>query len=96
MATPVEFPEQNWLLKKPDSMSDDECVSLPCFVDNQQVVSCWAFTPEEMAVLNANGGKLYMGVYGQSTPPIWLSPRNPFVRPDEQTEVIGTSLATMP
>ena len=40
MANPCASLEQNWELKKPESMSDEECSSLPCFVDNTQVVSC--------------------------------------------------------
>ncbi|RPD50049.1 hypothetical protein DNI29_04430 [Hymenobacter sediminis] len=93
MATPIEFPEQNWLLAKPADMTDEQCCSLPCFVDQTQVVSCWKLTEEELEEINRNGGKIYMGVYGASTPPIWLQPQNPFARPDEQAEVLGVSQA---
>lgn len=91
MALPTTFPEQNWQLGKPENMTDDECAPLPCFVDDNQVVSCWQLSPEDLAALQVNGGKVYMGVLGRSTPPIWLQAGNPFTVPGQPNEIIGTT-----
>jgi hypothetical protein len=45
---PIEFIEQNKTLGKPESMTDEECGSLPVFSDGNQCISCWQLTDEEI------------------------------------------------
>lgn len=73
-------------------MTDDECSALPCFVDNRQVVSCWQFSPEEVAEI-VRTGRIYLGVLGASTPPVWVTGTNPFTYPDQPNDIIGSTQA---
>jgi len=73
-------------------MSDEQCSSLPCFVDNTQVVSCWQLTQEECEEIGRTG-KIWLGVLGASTPPAWLSGINPFQQPEQPNETLGSSQA---
>ena len=77
VATPIEFPEQNYVLGKPKDWTDEQCVPLPCFIDQSQVVSCWQLTQQECEEIGRTG-KLFIGVAGATTPPIWITSINPF------------------
>ena len=80
MALPIEFPEQNSVLGKPKDWTDEQCAPLPCFINDEQVVSCWQFTTEELAEI-ARTGRVFIGVFappGTGTPPVWISGTNPF------------------
>lgn len=90
MASPSEFPEQNWLLGKPVDMTDEQCSALPCFIDAEQVVSCWQLTQEECEEIGRTG-KVFIGVRGASTPAMWLTGINPFSQPGVPNEVLGIS-----
>lgn len=70
---PIEFKEQTKVLNKPESMTDEECSSLPVFNDGKQCISCWQLTFRERlkALL---GGKIWLGILsGASQPPVWMS-----------------------
>jgi hypothetical protein len=80
MATPVEFPEQNHVLGKPKDWTDEQCASLPCFINEEQVVSCWLLSQEECEEIGRTG-RVYIGVFapaGNGTPPVWIQGTNPF------------------
>lgn len=87
MPEPVEFPEQNSLLTAPTGMPD--VYDLHCFVGRDlseriHHVSVWQFTPEEIAALIENGGKLYMGIISSGLPPSYLTVKDPisdFLKP---------------
>jgi hypothetical protein len=84
MALPVDFPEKNFVKQAPANMPD--CRPLPCWIDDTQVVSCWEFSPEELAEI-ARTGKMYISVLAPvSTPPMWLTGLNPFVQPEPAAE----------
>lgn len=77
---PIEFPEQNGCLGKPESMSDEECTPLPVYRDGNQCVSCWQLSDEEIIRLIQNDGKIYLCVLsGITQPPVWLAVDNPFL-----------------
>jgi hypothetical protein len=67
---PIKFKEQNFTLGKPPNMSDNECMSLPCFRDGNQVISKWKLSEEEKAHV-AEHGFIWISVLGGwSQPPI--------------------------
>ena len=67
---PIVFEEQTQVLGKPNSMSDEECGSLPVLQINGQCISCWELSPEEIKLV-VETGKLWIGVYsGMSQPPV--------------------------
>lgn len=71
--TPIDFPEQNKTLTKPQGMADEECGSLPVYNDGQQSISCWRMTWRERlsALLH---GTVWLQVYaGRTQPPVSLS-----------------------
>ena len=67
---PINFKEATKVLRKPDSMTDEECGSLAVFSDGVQCVSCWKMTFKErlMALLF---GKVWLIVLsGYTQPPV--------------------------
>ena len=67
---PVRFPEVNRILGKPETMTDDECQSLPVHTDGKICVSCWELTDEELADL-VKTRRLWLLVYsGHTQPPV--------------------------
>lgn len=65
---PIEFEEQNLVLGKPPNMTDEECVSLPCYSGENQIISKWMLTPEEVEHV-LNHGYIWVRVYGGVTSP---------------------------
>lgn len=67
---PIQFPQANKNLLKPENMTDEECSSLPVFTDGQQCISLWKMTwIERLNVLLF--GKLWVFVIsGYTQPPI--------------------------
>lgn len=75
---PVEFPESNKTLLKPESMTDEECSSLPIYTDGLNCVSCWEITEEEVEVLKSTK-KIWLTILsGKSQPPVCLQVESPF------------------
>ena len=44
---PIDFPESNKTLTKPKGWTDEECSSLPVYVYDMGVVSCWRLSWRE-------------------------------------------------
>lgn len=76
---PIKFKEQNHCIQKPESMTDEQCNSLPCHIDykNHQVISCWELTKEELEFINKTG-KIYLSVMDIPPPPVALCVTPPF------------------
>lgn len=70
--TPAKFKEFNRTLRKPDSMTDEECSSLEVFTDESICISCWQMNLlERLRALLF--GKIWLGVLsGGTQPPVWL------------------------
>ncbi len=89
---PIEFPEANTVLNKPDEMTDEECMPLPVCVcrdseDLPLIISCWEPTPEEWDALRKQG-HIYIAIVSEEYhPPLIVFPGNPFDADSEPTPV---------
>ena len=75
---PISFNEQNIVYTKPESMTDDECCSLPAHRHDQGILSCWKMTFKERLLALFNG-KVWLNILSTSQPPVWLALQDPFV-----------------
>jgi hypothetical protein len=66
---PIEFKEQNLVLKKPENMTDEECGSLPVFKDYEKFISKWKLSEGEKKFVMEHG-YIYIVVFGTTHPPI--------------------------
>jgi hypothetical protein len=93
MATPVEFPQANDVLK-PAKGTEDSVTPLPIYRQGLSfeggvryepcVVSGWKLTPEEQAEV-ARTGMVYVQAFGQTHPPLSIWGSSPFApQPNEQ------------
>lgn len=82
---PIDFKERNVIIKKPDSLSENECSSLFAHwqineLENEQktviITSCWKLSPEELEELQRTGC-IYLQIMG-GMPPVSLFVENPF------------------
>lgn len=87
MAVGIPFDEANTVLRAPteeDSAAGtvyDLHIHRYRDLDGQDnVLSKWKFTAEELADIIANDGEFWFGCWGQTHPPMWISGHNPFVR----------------
>ena len=72
---PKKFKEQNKVLIKPDSMTNQECGSLPIYTNGEQCISCWELSDDDIMDI-VKYKKIWVGVYsGENQPPIWLDTR---------------------
>ncbi len=75
---PIPFKGQSAELKKPASMTDAECSSLPILRIDNTVISCWRMSWRERVTALITG-KIWLGVLsGQSQPPVYLTVEQPF------------------
>lgn len=75
---PIKFKGQNKELGKPDSMTDEECGSLPVFNNGIQSISCWQCESFIERIKFLLTGKMWLGVYfGLTQPPVYLSVHKP-------------------
>ena len=79
---PIKFAEQNKILTKPEGMTDEQCRSLPCFCNGEQVISRWQMSwPERIKAFLS--GKMWVSVWsGHTAPPILPMIDTPFVPPN--------------
>lgn len=68
---PLNFKESNIELKKPSSMTDEECSSLFVHRSETECISCWT-APFWERIKFLFHGKIWLGAYGKSQPPVWL------------------------
>lgn len=69
---PIYFKEAQIELKKPVTMTDEECGSLWIYRANNQCISCWTISFWERLKFLFHG-KLWLGILsGQTQPPVWL------------------------
>ncbi len=69
---PAPFKESNRTLRKPDSMTDEECGSLDVFTDGKVCISCWQLSFAERIQLLLFGRLWLCIVSGPTQPPVWL------------------------
>lgn len=74
----IEFKQQNKILLKPSSMTDEECSSLHVFTDGEQCISLWKGSFWERVKFLFIGKMWFLIVSGQTQPPIKLQLNPPF------------------
>jgi hypothetical protein len=74
---PIKFKEQNIVFKKPPSMTDEECSSLPAHAYDGGIISCWHMSVWER-IKALFTGRIWFCVLGNEQPPIWLDVKRPF------------------
>jgi hypothetical protein len=74
MAKPVQWHGANRTLTPPKAEEDTSRIeSMAVFNNGNMSVSCWQLTPEELADVVQNGGKIYLAVlFGPSQPPAFI------------------------
>lgn len=75
---PISFREQNTTFVPPEGM-EERCGSMPAFLGEGQVISCWKLTVWERLKLLFTG-RLWFSVIGNAQPPIWMGVHRPFFR----------------
>ncbi len=93
--TPISFPEQNCVFTKPESMTDDECSSLPVFKGQWPdgspcIVSVWQLSDEELQQV-VETKQVYLSIYGHGMPPVSLFTENPFSQSNNNENGTQTS-----
>ena len=84
MAAPIHFPEANAVLVgSPEDKAAGIVLDLPThrYQDldgNRHVISCWRFTPEELAEI-ARTGCAWLHSWGHTHPPVSIGGTTPFV-----------------
>lgn len=83
---PVQFPEKNMTYKKSPGMTDEECGgSLDVWENEEMKVSCWEGTPEEILHF-IFFRKIWLRVFLNIQPRVYLSPEFPFTLKADGTE----------
>ena len=66
---PIKFKEQNIVFTKPESMTDEECRSLPAYKYESGIISCWEMTFRERLKALITG-VVWFNVVSSCQPPI--------------------------
>lgn len=74
---PINFKESNFTFTKPVDMTDEECGDLPCFRENNVIISCWKMSWKERIRFFFTG-KMWLWVIGNGMPPVSITPNTPF------------------
>lgn len=98
MAIGIPFPEANLILRAPtpEDAAAGTVYDLHVhrYIDldgSPNVISKWQFTPDEMAMVVANGGVFWFHAWGATHPPVRVEGANPFVRATVAGEVVDLS-----
>jgi len=75
---PISFPEQTQVLKKPSSMTDEECTPLPVYNDGKNSISCWRGGFRDRLRFLFTGKMWLWVISGSSQPPVLVTPDYPF------------------
>lgn len=81
---PVNFPQANRTLTRPEDMTEDQCESLHVYTDGNDCISCW-----EMSIIDRIRALLFGRVWlfvhsGRTQPPVAL-----LVQPQLFEEVVS-------
>ena len=75
---PVNFPEHNKVFTKPEGWFDEECQPLPVFQNDEQIISCWEVTNEDIEKMKKTK-RIWLSIHGNAQPPVWVSADYPFM-----------------
>jgi hypothetical protein len=78
----ASFEQSNQVLSAPEGMTHEEVNPLSVCITTDEaglplVISCWKVTADELIEI-ARTGRIWLGVVGQTMPPVWLMGTNPF------------------
>lgn len=83
---PVVFPEVNFVFTREPHPMYDRIVELPVHLSptplRPSITSCWELNQEELDLIQRTG-KVYLTVFGPTTPSVMLSVKPPFMNPEE-------------
>jgi len=80
----IEFRESNRTYFKPESMTDEECSSLPVFQNEKYIISKWRLgLIERMRILFS--GHIWLWIHGCVQPPVSLDVKSPFIEKEKET-----------
>lgn len=87
----IDFKFRNRTFIAPPDVTQADIRELPAYSGEDEngypnIVSCWKMTSEELKTINENGGIIYLGVMGNSMPPVWITPDDPFSGMEIQTK----------
>lgn len=75
---PISFPEQTSILQKPESMTDEECGSLPIYSNGVECISLWELDEDELQQIIETKQVWLRVVSGTTQPPVLLQVEVPF------------------
>jgi hypothetical protein len=84
---PTSFPQANFTFKKPNDMTDEQCMDLHVWRgevphDDEgntfpAIISCWKFSKEDLEEIQ-NTGCVWLSITGNGMPPVSIFTENPF------------------
>lgn len=85
MAQGIPFEEANTILRAPTpedaaagTVYDLHVLRYRDLDGQQNVLSKWKLSPEELAEVNRTGGEIWFNCWGGTHPPIWITGNRPF------------------
>ena len=72
---PQSFPQQSYVLGRPEGMTDDECEVLPVWTDGHECASLWRPTLRERLSILLFGRVWLRVVSGRTQPPVLVEGR---------------------
>ena len=78
MGRPSNFPQSNFTWKGwPADEDREEVLDLPAYRDENQTISCWALTADELAEVQKTG-KVWLHIVGAGHPPVAVMGTDPW------------------
>lgn len=84
--TPIRFKESNVVMKRPLSMSEEQCFDVHAFQNGEQVITAWRPTPEELVKINL-GEPIWLCLIGPTMQPALVTADYPFVETESQNKI---------
>ena len=75
MANAVGFEGANSIMQAPVGVASHECLDLPVFRDQSQIISCWRLTGEELETIKKTG-VVWLSISGQGMPPVYIGAKD--------------------
>jgi hypothetical protein len=84
---PVTFPQHNFVFKKPEGWTDEQCSDLSVWkgdapIDENgttcpTIISCWKLSKEDLEEIQRTG-VVWLSISGTGMPPVSVFTENPF------------------
>ena len=77
----------NFIFTKPESMTDEECISLEVYKDNENIISAWRLSwKERFSALIF--GNIWLHISGQIQPPVRVSAHSKYLKKTNTPETL--------